>query len=76
MPLDGQVVRPGIITSQFPENKLVFDNCIFRENDYGRISVQVSAVVAVGNFTLAPHDIELICPPLHIFPANWMGRQY
>lgn len=57
MPLDGQVVRPGIITSQFPEDKLVFDNCIFRENDYGRISVQVSVIVAVGTFTVAQHDI-------------------
>jgi hypothetical protein len=43
VPLDGQVVRPGVITTQYIENLLVVDNCVFRGNNYGKSSVQVSA---------------------------------
>jgi hypothetical protein len=43
VPLDGQVVRPGVVTSQYLENFLSFDNCVFRGNNYGKANVQVSA---------------------------------
>lgn len=39
--MDGQVVRPGIVTSSYDATTLVFESCVFRDNNYGDPHVQV-----------------------------------
>jgi hypothetical protein len=77
VPLDGQVVRPGVITTQYIENLLVIDNCVFRDNNYGKSSVQVSAPFRIlggsrpFSVNCATHMSSVLCSLAHR-----LGYQY